>query len=82
MALSETAAAPPGRLDTRRRLILAVLCLANFMVILDSQVTILAVPSIQKALQMTPGDVINALQQQNIQVAAGVAHREVVQFLR
>ena len=55
MAISETASAPPSRLDTRRRLILAVLCLANFMVILDSQVTILAVPSIQSALQMTPG---------------------------
>ena len=44
--------APP---DPRRWWALVLLCTANFMVILDSQVVILAIPTISAKLGLTPG---------------------------
>lgn len=41
--------------DPRRWKALAVLCTAYFMVILDSQIVILALPSIERALGFSPG---------------------------
>lgn len=43
--------------DPRRWKALAVLCAAYFMVILDSQIVILALPSIERALGFSPGHV-------------------------
>jgi EmrB/QacA subfamily drug resistance transporter len=43
--------------DPRRWKALAVLCTAYFMVILDSQIVILALPSIERALGFSPGRV-------------------------
>ncbi|MCU1681385.1 MAG: transporter multidrug efflux transporter [Amycolatopsis sp.] len=42
-------------LDPRRWKALALLCVTNFMVILDSQIVILALPSIEKDLRLAPG---------------------------
>jgi EmrB/QacA subfamily drug resistance transporter len=42
---------------TKRWLALAVLCAAAFMVILDAQIVILALPSIERALGLSAGDV-------------------------
>ncbi|MEC3978594.1 MFS transporter [Amycolatopsis sp. H20-H5] len=44
---------PPDR-PTRRGAALTLLCTANFMVILDSQIVILALPSIEQDLSLTP----------------------------
>lgn len=55
MSLPQTATAPTdsGHLDPRRWAALILLSLANFMVILDSQVVILASPTIARSLHMT-----------------------------
>jgi EmrB/QacA subfamily drug resistance transporter len=53
VARSIAASAP----DPRRWKALAVLCTAYFMVILDSQIVILALPSIERALGFSPGRV-------------------------
>jgi EmrB/QacA subfamily drug resistance transporter len=44
-----------GGLDPRRWKALALLCVANFMVILDAQIVILALPSIERELRFAPG---------------------------
>jgi EmrB/QacA subfamily drug resistance transporter len=43
------------RPDSRRWRALALLCTANFMVTLDAQIVILALPSIQRDLHLAPG---------------------------
>ncbi|MFE2758142.1 MFS transporter [Actinosynnema sp. NPDC059335] len=43
--------------DPRRWAALALLCVASFMMILDSQFVVLALPSIQSALEMSPEQV-------------------------
>lgn len=45
----------PTRPDPRRWWALVLLCTANFMVILDAQVVILALPKIAEGLQLSPG---------------------------
>lgn len=55
MATELRAAPPTAAVDSRRWLALVLLCVANFMVILDSQIVILALPSIAQDLAMTPG---------------------------
>ena len=49
----------PGRarLDPRRRLALAVLCAATFIIILDGSIVFVAVPSMAKDLALTPSAV-------------------------
>ncbi|MBL6277362.1 MFS transporter [Micromonospora fiedleri] len=56
MANPLTSAAPAHaeQPDTRRWLALILLCTANFMVILDSQIVIMALPPISEALHLTP----------------------------
>jgi len=56
MALPQTLTTRPETpaLGSRRWLALILLCAANFMVILDSQVVILALPAISTALGLTP----------------------------
>jgi MFS family permease len=44
-----------ARPDPRRWKALALLCVANFMVILDAQVVILALPSIERAIGLSVG---------------------------
>lgn len=44
-----------ARRDPRRWAALALLCMASFMMILDSQIVILALPAIQRGLGMAPG---------------------------
>ena len=43
------------RLDPRRWTALVLLCVTSFMVILDSQIVILALPSIERDLEMSAG---------------------------
>ncbi|MFF0138071.1 MFS transporter [Streptomyces sp. NPDC005227] len=50
-----TSTATVGTPDPRRRRALALLCLAGFMVILDSQIVVLALPSIATGLDFGPG---------------------------
>lgn len=56
---AERAGTEPGpgsqSLDPRRWKALIVLCVTNFMIILDAQIVILALPSIQKHLGMSTG---------------------------
>lgn len=47
---------PHTALDPRRWKALALLCTANFMVILDAQIVILALPSIAADLGLSPGE--------------------------
>ncbi|NUT08733.1 MAG: MFS transporter [Hamadaea sp.] len=56
MASPSTLSAPPSAqaLDPRRWLALILLCTANFMVILDSQIVILALPKMSEALHLSP----------------------------
>ena len=44
------------RPDARRWKALALLCTANFMVTLDAQIVILALPSIERELRLAPGE--------------------------
>ena len=46
--------APAGQLDPRRWKALALLCTAYFMIIVDSQIVILALPHIETSLGLTP----------------------------
>ena len=55
-ALLATQAARPECPDPRRWRALILLCVANFMIILDAQIVILALPSIDKHLRMTVSD--------------------------
>src|SRR3954449_7802785 len=53
----------PSRLPTNRWLVLVVVCLAQFMVVLDATIVNVALPSIQDGLGFSPADlqwVINA----------------------
>jgi EmrB/QacA subfamily drug resistance transporter len=51
-----TSSRPPAvHPDSRRWKALALLCTANFMVTLDAQIVILALPSIQRRLHLAPG---------------------------
>jgi MFS family permease len=52
---TDAAAEVSGGLDPRRWRALALLCVANFMVILDAQIVILALPSIERELRFAPG---------------------------
>lgn len=56
MDRAQLAVAPRGgaQADSRRWWALVLLCTANFMVILDSQVVILAIPTISQRLHLTP----------------------------
>jgi len=48
---------PPVRgAHSNRWLILVIVCLAQFMVILDATIVNIALPSIQRDLQFSPGD--------------------------
>jgi EmrB/QacA subfamily drug resistance transporter len=47
---------PPAQLDPRRWKALALLCTAFFMVILDSSIVVVALPSIDADLAFSPGD--------------------------
>ena len=45
---------PPGSGETNRWLVLVIVCLAQFMVILDATVVNVALPSIQADLGLAP----------------------------
>src|SRR5919205_1391063 len=56
MVAPATADVSTGR-DPRRWAALVLLCLASFMMVLDAQIVILALPSIQTGLGMAPSQV-------------------------